>query len=39
MTAQLQSLETGVLGLNPAIVLIAVLVLTLAGVVARVAFA
>ena len=39
MTAQMQSLETDLLGATPAALLVLVLLLTLLGVVAHVAFA
>jgi hypothetical protein len=39
MTAQMQSLETDLLGAVPAVLLVLVLLLTLLGIVAHVAFA
>jgi hypothetical protein len=39
MTAQMQSLETDLLGALPAVLLVLVLLLTLLGIVAHVAFA
>ena len=39
MTAQTQYLETDLLGVSPAILLVLVLLLTLLGIVAHVAFA